>query len=470
MRGGSLLAVLAVGVLAPLLLGSPLAYAVEPRHSPELPLKVSREALEAVKELLGLLRALGVLSDEDLTLTPELARGVLEAMHDNDELASLMSPKYLAVLEATAEPFEAVTATIGVSDSPKDTILETLAASIEDEGLKGLLRQASELASEGDLSGLDAVKEYLESEAEVSHLDRALAKTYLSALAEKGVIPVRELELRGLTAYSPDEVEAVSEWLKEISELLKDPEVAAALRELSSALAKLSEALRVGGAEAPLRELGDKLSELVGMAEDLPVAPLLVTSDIHGSFGGAEPSDVSMLARLASSFADKLSELLQSNRVSASGSQPPKAVILPEGLKLALLPMLALAAIVIARGKVVYAIRLLRAKAAGHRAEERALRGLAGARIGEIRERIIKAYWKAVGALSVVEPKLGSETHREYLRRMSGKVSVIAKELGELTKLYELARFSARKLRYEDAQRAEEGCMSVLESLRKVLR
>lgn len=470
MRGGSLLAVLAVGVLALLLLGSPLAHAVEPRHSPELPLRVSGEALEAVKELLELLRALGVLSEGALTLTPELARSVLEAMHDNAELASLMSPKYLAVLEAAAEPFEAVTATTGASDGPEGAILETLAASIEDESLKGLLRRASELASEGDLSGLDAVKEYLESEAKVSHLDRALAKTYLSTLAEKGVIPMRELELRGLTAYSPDEVEAVSEWLKEVSELLKDPEVAAALRELSSALAKLSEALRVGSAEVPLRELGDKLSELAGMTEDLPVAPLLATSDIYGSFGGAEPSDASMLARLANSFADKLSELLQSDRASASRSQPPKAVILPEGLELALFPMLALTALVIARSKVVHAIRLLRAKAAGHRAEERALKSLAGARIGEIRERIIRAYWRAVGALSAVEPKLESETHREYLKRMSGKAAVIAKELGELTRLYELARFSARKLGYEDARRAEEGCMGTLESLRKVLR
>jgi len=86
--------------------------------------------------------------------------------------------------------------------------------------------------------------------------------------------------------------------------------------------------------------------------------------------------------------------------------------------------------------------------------------------VSGINASIIRAYWDAVALLSTLIPLEPSETHREYLRKVR---NVAGAAFEQLTRIYELARWSGQKLDERYAVTASKLAEAVRNVIRKGL-
>lgn len=384
------------------------------RHSPDIITKIltSNLSLQQLSELLNSTNVDALLGDEGLGSGVLNVTKVVNSLADNPEAAAQLTSDDVAKLSALT--------TQGSGQMPSDLRIDLslLASLAKDPALREVLKEWA-------LTGNVDLQE-LKNKVDIGSLspeDLAILKSALGLATKYGLVSPTDVRELGLSNLTPEDLRAIADIAERLADLSKDPRTA----ELLGELAKRSSELSLSGNLTP-----ESLSELMSGLGNNASLPYVIKS-----------------------ITDGLRELTQTPRVEVTPAVPevPRLnlpSIRPQmpGPRLSTANALSFLRIVLASiigVLLLYLVtRLLRERARYlvlSTRKGKAIPQITG--VSGVNASIIRAYWDAVALLSALVPLSPSETHREYLRKVR---SVAGTAFEQLTKIYELARWSGQKL------------------------
>ncbi len=388
-----------------------------PRHSPDIILKIKGSSISnLLKDLISEVNPNPLLGSGVKPLGSEDVRKLVNTLSSNPSLSTSLSNEDIQKLAA-------VTSATGTSMPPELRYDLSLAASlVKNPTLKEILK---EWASKGYIN-LNELRSRVDL-SKLSRDDLAVLKALLGLAAKYGLVSKDDLSRLGLGNVSPEDIKALADVLKKASELAKSTNSADVLKKLANILSKVN----------VNTSLLASAFKLVNNANAPHIGKALLEGIQSLSKSSTSVPKLPYIPRVSIPNVPKLSVPKVSNVNVSSG---------------ALLPIILTIATVVA---TYLAYRFLGLKSVIARIRKEVKLGIEGVvrRFSGINAEVIKLYWEGVAYLSRVVPKYDSETHREYLRKAYG---LGGEEFKELTQLYELARWSGKKLLKEHLVRANE--------------
>ena len=410
------------------------------RHSPDIITKIltSNLSLQQLSELLNSTNVDTLLGDEGLGGGILNVTNVVNSLAGNPEAAAQLTEKDVAKLSTLT--------TQGGGSMPSDLRIDLslLASLAKDPALREVLK---EWALTGNVD-LQELKNKVDIDS-LSPEDLAILKSALGLAIKYGLADPDEIKGLGLGNITPEDLKAIADISEKLANLSKDPRTAELLREL----AKRSTELSLSGNLTP-----GSLTELMAGLKNNASLPYVIKSITDGlkelaqASGSVATPTIPEIPKLNLPNLPNVQPQVPSTNVSAADVFSFLRIILASIVGMLLLYML---------------LRLLR---------ERAQYVMLGMRKGRtvpqvegvsgINASIIRAYWDAVALLSTLIPLEPSETHREYLRKVR---NVAGAAFEQLTRIYELARWSGQKLDERYAVTASKLAEAVRNVIRKGL-
>ncbi len=398
--------VLASAALMLLLLTSTVTAAQdeEIRHSPEVIVKI--------------------LGQENVSLSENLTG----FQNMSDILNGLSNPNVSSTLtEEDIASLQNLTSETAYGSMPEELRYDLSMASgyVSNDALREVLM---DWATKGymDLNELQS-KVDLES---LSPEDLAVLKSVLGLAAKYGLVSEADINSLGLGDISPEDLQALADILREIGEFSGNASI---MEGLSSAATRLEDAAFSG------RPPADALSEVLENLNASSTMPYIARSLVSG---------LTALSGGLHELPSQLPEVMSVDR-SAGIEIPSVEPISFDMVWFAIMVAGAVLAVVAA----YLAYHYLKPKVTVFIMKKRLPKEVKHPTIdeGSVNGKIILMYWEAVNYLKSITEFSESETHREFLKKVK---SLVGTEFEELTSLYEVARWSGRKLREEHLSHA----------------
>ncbi len=406
------------------------------RHSPDVITKIltSNLSLQQLSELLNSTNVDTLLGDEGLGSGVLNITSVVNSLADNPEAAAQLTDNDVAKLST-------LTTQGGSMPSDLRIDLSLLASLAKDPALQEVLK---EWALTGNVD-LQELKNNVDINS-LSSEDLAILKSALGLAIKYGLANPDEIKGLGLGEITPEDLRAIADISERLANLSKDPRTAESLKEL----ARKSTELSLSGNLTP-----GSLTELMTGLENNASLPYVIKSITDGlrelaqASGSSATPTIPEIPRLN---LPNVQPQMPSTNVSVADVFSFLRIVLASVVGMLLLYVL----LRLLRERAQYAILSMRKGKAVPQVE-----GVSG-----INASIIRAYWDAVALLSALVPLEPSETHREYLRKAR---SVAGTAFEQLTRIYELARWSGQKLDERYAVTASKLAEAVKNMIRKGL-
>ena len=384
------------------------------RHSPDIVTKIltSNLSLQQISELLNSTNIDTLLGDEGL------GNGVLNVTNVVNSLAN--NPKAAAQLTSDDVAKLSALTTQGNGQMPSDLRIDLslLASLAKDPALREVLKEWA-------LTGNVDLQE-LRNKVDISSLspeDLAILKSALGLAVKYGLVNPTDVKELGLSNLTPEDLRAIADIAQRLANLSKDPRTTELLKEL----AKRSSELSLSGNLTP-----GSLSELMSGLGNNASLPYVIKSITDGlkeltqvPKAGATPT----IPEIPELNLPNIQPQVPSPQVNTANAFSFLRVVLASIIGVLLLYLVSR----LLRERARYVVLSMRKGKVAPK-----IRG-----VGGVNASVIRAYWDAVALLSTLVPLSPSETHREYLRKAR---SVAGTAFEQLTKIYELARWSGQKL------------------------
>jgi len=384
------------------------------RHSPGIITKIltSNLSLQQLSELLNSTNVDALLGDEGLGNGVLNVTNVVNSLADNPEVAAQLTSNDVAKLSALT--------TQGSGQMPSDLRIDLslLASLAKDPALREVLKEWA-------LTGNVDLRE-LKNKVDISSLspeDLAILKSALGLAAKYGLISPTDVKELGLSNLTPEDLRAIAGIAERLASLSKDPRTAELLEEL----AKRGSELSLSGNLTP-KSLSELMSGLGGNAS-LPYVIKLITDGLGGLTQAPGVGVTPIIPKVPELNLPSIHSQVLSPQLSTTNAFSFFRVVLASIIGVLLLYLVSR----LLKERARYLVLSTR--------KGKAIPKIMG--VSGVNASIIRAYWDAVALLSALVPLSPSETHREYLRKVR---SVAGTAFEQLTKIYELARWSGQKL------------------------
>ncbi len=384
------------------------------RHSPGIITKIlaSNLSLQQLSELLNSTNVDALLGDEGLGNGVLNVTNVVNSLADNPEAAAQLTSNDVAKLSALT--------TQGSGQMPSDLRIDLslLASLAKDPALREVLKEWA-------LTGNVDLRE-LKNKVDISSLspeDLAILKSALGLAAKYGLISPTDVKELGLSNLTPEDLRAIADIAERLASLSKDPRTAELLEEL----AKRGSELSLSGNLTP-KSLSELMSGLGGNAS-LPYVIKLITDGLGALTQAPRVGVTPTIPEVPEFNLPGIHSQMLSPRLSTANAFSFLRIVLASIIGVLLLYLVSR----LLKERARYLVLSTR--------KGKAIPKIMG--VSGVNASIIRAYWDAVALLSTLVPLSPSETHREYLRKVR---SVAGTAFEQLTKIYELARWSGQKL------------------------
>jgi len=405
------------------------------RHSPGVISKILsfNFSIQQLSSMLNSTNVDALLGDEGL------GNGVLNVTNVVNSLAS--NPK--AAAQLTSNDVVKLASLTGKSNGrmPSDlrVDLSLLASLAKDPKLREVLKEWA-LTGNVDL-------QYLKDNVDVSSLspdDLAILKSALGLASRYGLLNPKSIRELGLDNVTPEDLEAVANIAKRLANLSKDPQTAELLRELAGKSSNLSYTSNL------TTEALQKLMVNVGSNAALPYVIKSLTEGLRELTLPRKGTSTPSAPEIPKLNLPSLHLQGQNFRLNTADVLPFLRIVLVSVIGVLLLYLVSK----LVKEKARYMMLSMRKDSVIPQIEE----------AGGINTSVIRAYWEAVAFLSTLIPLSPSETHREYLRKAK---SVAGTAFEQLTKMYELARWSGQRLEESQVVVASKLLKAVKSAIRK---
>ncbi len=384
------------------------------RHSPDIITKIltSNLSLQQISELLNSTNIDALLGDEGLRNGVLNVTNVVNSLANNPKAAAQLTSDDVAKLSALT--------TQGNGQMPSDLRIDLslLASLAKDPALREVLKEWA-------LTGNVDLQE-LRNKVDISSLspeDLAILKSALGLAAKYGLVNPTDVKELGLSNLTPEDLRAIADIAQRLANLSKDPRTTELLKEL----AKRSSELSLSGNLTP--KLLSELMSGLGNNASLPYVIKSITDGLKELTQIPKAGATPTIPEIPKLNLPNIQPQVPSPQVSIANSFSFLRIVLASIIGMLLLYL----ASRLLRERARYVVLSMR--------KGKAIPQIKG--VGGVNASVIRAYWDAVAFLSTLVPLSPSETHREYLRKAR---SVAGTAFEQLTKIYELARWSGQKL------------------------
>jgi len=405
------------------------------RHSPDIITKIltSNLSFQQLSELLNSTNVDALLGDEGL------GNGVLNISNVVNSLAG--NPGAAAQLTSSDVAKLSTLTTQGNGSMPSDLRIDLglLASLAKDPALREVLREWA-------LSGTVNLQD-LRDKVEVNSLspeDLAILKSALGLAMKYGLVSPEDVRGLGLNNITPEDLKAIADIADRLANLSKDPRATELLKELARRSSELSTSANITPGS-----LSDLMAGL-GNNASLPYVIKSITDGLRELAQVPKSSVTPELPRLPSLNLPSIKPQTINPQVSTANVFSFLRIILASVVGLLLLYLVSR----LFRERARYVMLSMR--------KGKTVPQISG--VGGVNETVIRAYWNAVSLLSSLAPITPSETHREYLRKVR-RVAGTAFE--QLTRMYELARWSGQRLDERYASMASRLVEAVRNAVRR---